>query len=133
MYVQWKTNEGFRHRRLTNRANRASAKSSKYTGGLATFMKTKARLLKSLDRDATLAETFKYTHALKENKENKERFSDQREEDASGIAALVVDSDAVWHEIALAPYKNRVYGLGSFFISSLHTSMLRSSFASATS
>ncbi|XP_057753010.1 uncharacterized protein LOC130970832 isoform X1 [Arachis stenosperma] len=31
-------------------------------------MKTKVRLSKSLDREATLAETFKYTHTLKENK-----------------------------------------------------------------
>ncbi|QHO11726.1 uncharacterized protein DS421_15g500680 [Arachis hypogaea] len=63
------------HQRLTNRANMVSARSSKYTGGSATFMKTNARLSKLLDREATLAETFKYTHTLKENKA---RFTDQR-------------------------------------------------------
>ncbi|QHO00606.1 uncharacterized protein DS421_13g407910 [Arachis hypogaea] len=126
----------------------ASARSSKYIGSSATFMKTKARLSKSLDRDATLAKTFKYTHTLKENKE---RYADQRSadhyesymqrleattqqsqqsgEDASGFAASIIDPDAVWYETALAPYKNHVYGLGSFFASSLRTS----TFASATS
>ncbi|RYR53196.1 hypothetical protein Ahy_A06g028197 [Arachis hypogaea] len=71
LYVHWETDEGFRHRHLTNRANRASTRSSKYTGGTATFIKTKARLSNSLDRDATLVETFKYTQ------ENKTRFVDQ--------------------------------------------------------
>ncbi|RYR43840.1 hypothetical protein Ahy_A08g040237 [Arachis hypogaea] len=49
------TDEGFRQRRLTNRANKISAKSSKYTGDSATFMKTKTKLSKSLNRDVTLA------------------------------------------------------------------------------
>ncbi|QHO19511.1 uncharacterized protein DS421_11g329620 [Arachis hypogaea] len=66
--------EGFKRQRLTNVANRASPKSSKYTDGSATFMKTKSRLSKSLDREATLAETYKYTHTLKANKE---RFVDE--------------------------------------------------------
>ncbi|RYR62185.1 hypothetical protein Ahy_A04g019579 [Arachis hypogaea] len=69
LYV-WESDEGFKHRRLTNRVNRASARSSKYTGGSATFMKKKAKLSKSLDYEATMAETFKYTHTLKENKES---------------------------------------------------------------
>ncbi|RYR05032.1 hypothetical protein Ahy_B06g084858 [Arachis hypogaea] len=45
LFVHWETDKGFRHWRLTNRANRVSIRSSKYTGGLATFMKTKARLI----------------------------------------------------------------------------------------
>ncbi|RYR62255.1 hypothetical protein Ahy_A04g019690 [Arachis hypogaea] len=76
VYVHWETNERFRHYRLMNRANRASAKSSKYTGGSVTFMKTNAKLL--MDRDTTIMETFKYTHTLKENKE---RFAYQRSTD----------------------------------------------------
>ncbi|RYR09752.1 hypothetical protein Ahy_B05g078157 [Arachis hypogaea] len=72
-WLCWKIKKAL-HQRLTNRANRTSTRSSKYTGGSAIFMKTKVRLSKSLDRDATLAETFKYTHTLKENKE---RFADQ--------------------------------------------------------
>ncbi|RYR57063.1 hypothetical protein Ahy_A05g022812 [Arachis hypogaea] len=78
MYIHWETDEGFRHQCLTNRANRTLARSSKYTDGSATIMKTKARLSKSLDHNATLAETFKYTHTLKESKE---RFANQRSVD----------------------------------------------------
>ncbi|RYQ99622.1 hypothetical protein Ahy_B07g087570 [Arachis hypogaea] len=78
LLVYWEIDVGFRHRRLTNRSNRPSARSSKYTGGSATFMKTKAKLSKSLDRKVTLTETFKYTYTLKENKE---RFADQRSQD----------------------------------------------------
>ncbi|RYR26188.1 hypothetical protein Ahy_B02g060361 [Arachis hypogaea] len=121
---------------------RASERSSKYTGGSTTFTKTKARLSKLLDYEATLVETFKYTHMLKENKA---RFVDQRLEAATqqsqqsgedatdGSKASVVDPDAVWHEIASAPYKNRIYRIGSFFVSSLRTSTLRLSSGSATS
>ncbi|RYR21129.1 hypothetical protein Ahy_B03g066391 isoform B [Arachis hypogaea] len=110
-------------------------------------MKTKARLSKSLERDATLVETFKYTHTLKENKE---RFADQRSqdhyesytrrlevathgEDANGSAASVVDSNAVWRETTSVLYKKCVYWLGSFFASGLYTSTMRPSSASATS
>ncbi|RYR07898.1 hypothetical protein Ahy_B05g075391 [Arachis hypogaea] len=75
MYIHWETDEGFRYQCLTNRANRTLAKLSKYTNSSVTIMKTKARLSKSLDHDATLAETFKYTHT---SKESKERFANQR-------------------------------------------------------
>ncbi|XP_052112992.1 uncharacterized protein LOC107471982 isoform X2 [Arachis duranensis] len=44
MYIHWETNEEFKRRYLMNRANRASSKSSNYTCGLATFMKTKVKL-----------------------------------------------------------------------------------------
>ncbi|RYR68694.1 hypothetical protein Ahy_A03g015176 [Arachis hypogaea] len=129
--VHWETDKGFKHQRLKNKANRALARSSKYTGGSATFMKTKARL--SLNRNGTLAETFKYTHILKENKK---RFADKQSQDhcdANGSTALVVDPDAVWRETASVLYKNRVYRLESFFASDFCTSTLRLSFASATS
>ncbi|RYR72915.1 hypothetical protein Ahy_A02g007138 [Arachis hypogaea] len=138
LLVHWETNKGFKHQRLTNRANRASARLSKYTGGLATFMKTKAMLIcsffnfsKLLDHDTTLAKTFKCIHTLKENKE---RFADQRKvgEDAEGSAASVVDPGAVWRETASAPKKNHIYGLGSFSASSLRTFMLKPSSASTT-
>ncbi|RYR13753.1 hypothetical protein Ahy_B04g070582 [Arachis hypogaea] len=114
-------------------------------------MKTKARLSKSLDCKATLAETFKYTHMLKENKV---KFANQRCQDhyesytqrleaatqqsqqngkdtANGSTASVVDLDAVWCETTSAAYKNRVYGLGSFFAISFCNSTLSSSSASA--
>ncbi|RYR14188.1 hypothetical protein Ahy_B04g070789 isoform A [Arachis hypogaea] len=57
--------EGFKHCRLTNVANRVLPRSSKYKGGSS----------ESLDHEATLAETFKYTHILKANNE---RFADER-------------------------------------------------------
>ncbi|RYR67799.1 hypothetical protein Ahy_A03g014232 [Arachis hypogaea] len=135
LYVHWETDEGFMHRHLTNRANRVSVRSSIYTGGSVTFTNTKAKL--SLDRDATLAKTFKHTHTLKENKE---RFTDhyrletetqqsqQSGEDASDSAVSVIDPNAVWRETTSPLYKNRNYGLGLFFTSSLHSS----TFASAT-
>ncbi|RYR58363.1 hypothetical protein Ahy_A05g024075 [Arachis hypogaea] len=102
---------------------------------------------KPLDREAILAETFKYTHTLKENKA---RFANQWSQDnylskhtydllqsgedvVDGSAASAVDLDPVWRETTSAPYKNHVYGLGSFFVSSLRISMLRPSLGSATS
>ncbi|RYR69023.1 hypothetical protein Ahy_A03g015541 [Arachis hypogaea] len=110
LFAHWENDAGFRHRRLTNQANRASERSPKYTRSSATFMKTKVRLSKSLDCETTLAETFKYTHTLKENKvrfvdersqdhyrlEAATQQSQQSEEDAvDGVAASVVDPDAV--------------------------------------
>ncbi|RYR12052.1 hypothetical protein Ahy_B04g069569 [Arachis hypogaea] len=71
----FRDNDGFKHLLLTNVANRALLRSSSYTGGSVTFIKTKTRLSKSLDREAKLAETFKYTHTLKENKK---RFAYER-------------------------------------------------------
>ncbi|RYR24830.1 hypothetical protein Ahy_B02g058374 [Arachis hypogaea] len=79
LFVYWETDEGFRHRRLTNRANRASFRSSKYTGNSAAIIKAMARLSKLLDSEATLAETFKYTHTLKENKETFESYTQRLE------------------------------------------------------
>ncbi|RYQ89435.1 hypothetical protein Ahy_B09g096085 isoform B [Arachis hypogaea] len=78
MHVHWETNEGFKRRCLIKRANRDSVRSSKNTNGSATFIKTKARLFKLLDHDMKMAETFKYTHTLKENNE---RFADQQAAD----------------------------------------------------
>ncbi|RYR53706.1 hypothetical protein Ahy_A06g028925 [Arachis hypogaea] len=73
--AHFRYDEGFKHRRLMNVANRVLPKLSKYTDGSSTFIKMKSRLSKSLDREATLAETFKYTHT---SKANKERFVDER-------------------------------------------------------
>ncbi|RYQ83200.1 hypothetical protein Ahy_B10g101838 [Arachis hypogaea] len=55
LYVHWETDDGFKRCRLTNKANKASPRSSKYTGGSATLMKTKVRLSKSFNRDAMMA------------------------------------------------------------------------------
>ncbi|RYR24794.1 hypothetical protein Ahy_B02g058338 [Arachis hypogaea] len=129
--------EGFKHYHLMNVANRASPKSSKYTGESATLMKTKSRLSKSLDHEATLAETFKYTHTLKGNKQRfaDERFAAHYEDytqrleavtqqyqpssgnDEADFETSVVDPNRVWRETAFKPYKNCRFGLGSFFAS----------------
>ncbi|RYR25290.1 hypothetical protein Ahy_B02g058974 [Arachis hypogaea] len=130
--------EEFKHHCLTNVANRASPRSSKYTGGSATFMKTKSRLFKLLDREATLVETFKYTHTLKVNNE---RFAEEqsaahyedymhrlevvtqksqppsRNDDASSETS-VVDPDRIW--------------LGSFSASGLLSFALATSSVSAS-
>ncbi|RYR04576.1 hypothetical protein Ahy_B06g084340 [Arachis hypogaea] len=139
LYVHWETDEGFMYRRLTNKANRALSRSSKYTISPTTFMKTTARLSKSLDRDAMIAKIFKYTHILKENKEI---FADQRatdhyqsqhiRDDGNNSATSEVDPNTVWHETASEPYKNCIYGLGSFFADNLCTFILRPSSTFAT-
>ncbi|RYR08219.1 hypothetical protein Ahy_B05g075795 [Arachis hypogaea] len=142
--------EGFKRRRLTNVANRALPKSSKYTGGSVTFMKTKSKLL--LDCEVTLVKTFKYTHTLKANKE---RFADKRsathydytqrlvaatqqsqppsENDEADSKTSVVDPDRIWCETAPEPHKKCHFSLGSFFASSLLFSALAAFSASATS
>ncbi|RYQ94226.1 hypothetical protein Ahy_B08g089103 [Arachis hypogaea] len=154
LFVHWETDEKFRHRCLTNRANRALARSSKCTSGSTIFMKTKARLLKLLDREATLAETFKYTHTLKENKEI---LADQQSQDhyvrvlhtetkghnstvsarwrgyRRWICSCSRRSRCGWHETVSASNKNRIYKMRSFFASSLRTSTFKPSSGSATS
>ncbi|RYQ98651.1 hypothetical protein Ahy_B07g086416 isoform A [Arachis hypogaea] len=86
-------------------------------------MKTKVRLSKSLNCNATMTETFKYTHTLKENKE---RFANQRftdhyrleavtqqsqhiEDDGNNYAASEVDPNTIWHETAFESYMNRTF------------------------
>ncbi|QHO00616.1 uncharacterized protein DS421_13g407980 [Arachis hypogaea] len=100
LYVHWETNQGFKHYHLTNRVNRASVRSSKYTSGSATFMKTKVRLTRDDNDNSTTDE---------------------------------VDPDTLWHKTTSEPYKNCVYGLGSFFTDNLRISTLRHLSASATS
>ncbi|QHO19563.1 uncharacterized protein DS421_11g330070 [Arachis hypogaea] len=148
--THFRDNKGFRYHRLTNIANRASPKSSRYTGGSVTFMKMKTRLFKSLDHEVTLAETFKYTHTLKANKE---RFANdrsaahyeeyqlrlqavtQQSQLPSGAAevgseTLVVDPNKIWCETAFEPHKNSRFELVSFFASGLRSSALVASAAS---
>ncbi|RYR66724.1 hypothetical protein Ahy_A03g012785 [Arachis hypogaea] len=120
------TDEGFKHCHLMNRANRATPRSSKYTGGSTTFMKTKSRLSKSLDHEAILVETFKYTQTLKANKE---RFDDERSAAHYNYmqrldAATQQSQSPSGDETASESYKNRVFGLGSFFANGLRTSAL---------
>ncbi|MED6122881.1 hypothetical protein PIB30_044040 [Stylosanthes scabra] len=78
LYHFWETDEKYKHTKATNKANRASERCAKYTGESATPMKTKAKMTKSLDRLVSMAEVFKQTHTLKENKE---KFADKRSTD----------------------------------------------------
>ncbi|RYR61823.1 hypothetical protein Ahy_A04g019048 [Arachis hypogaea] len=133
-YIHWKTDEGFKHRCLTNRANRASGRSSKYTGGSATFMKTKARITlkdnKKRFADQQAADHYdSYTKRLEATTQQSQHIGDNR----NNSTEPAVDLDRVWCEAASEPYKNRMYRLGSFFIDNLPISTLRHSSASATS
>ncbi|RYR08585.1 hypothetical protein Ahy_B05g076334 [Arachis hypogaea] len=130
LYVYWETDEGFKRHGLMNRANKVSARSSKYTGGSATFIKTKARLCNLLDRDATMVETFK---SSTQRLEASTQQSQCTRDDGKKFAASAVDLQMDWGEAASEPYKNCVFGLGSFFANNLHTSTLRQSSVSATS
>ncbi|RYR20689.1 hypothetical protein Ahy_B03g065907 [Arachis hypogaea] len=96
LYIYWKTDERFRHCQATNRANRPSSNSSKYTRS-ATFMKTMANLSKSTNRNEF------YTQRL----DVVTQQSQQSGEDDNNSSTLVVDPDLVWLEIASEPYKNR--------------------------
>ncbi|XP_052112934.1 uncharacterized protein LOC107486636 [Arachis duranensis] len=51
--------------------------------------------------------------------------SQQSGEEVSGSVTSVVDPNAIWHETASAPCKNRVYRFGLFFVSSFYTSTMR--------
>ncbi|RYR68809.1 hypothetical protein Ahy_A03g015275 isoform A [Arachis hypogaea] len=142
--AHFRNNEGFKHHLLMNVANTALPRSSKYTGGLTTFIKTKSRLPNSFDREATLVETFNYTYILKANKE---RFANERSaahyedymqrlevatqqsqlhngNNEAGSKTLMVDLDRVWRKTASKLHKNHRFRLGSFFTSCLRSSVL---------
>ncbi|RYR67781.1 hypothetical protein Ahy_A03g014212 [Arachis hypogaea] len=106
LYVHWETDEGFKRRYLTNRANKTSARSLKYTGESATFMKTKTKL------------------RLEAVTQQSQCIGD----DGNNFAASVV-----WREAASESYKNRMYELRSFFSHNLCTSTLTQKSASTTS
>ncbi|RYR42355.1 hypothetical protein Ahy_A08g038823 [Arachis hypogaea] len=131
LHNHFSNDEGFRRHHLTNRANRALPILSKYIGGLATFMKMKSRMSKSLEHEAILVETFEYTHTLKPRKEG---FANERSAahyvrfsinskfeiletvtqqsqpgDDLNSDASVVNPDRVWRDSASEPYKNLIY------------------------
>ncbi|RYR47017.1 hypothetical protein Ahy_A07g032915 [Arachis hypogaea] len=117
--AHFRTNKGFKCRRLTNVTNKASPRSSKYMGGSATFKKTKSRLSKSLDHKVTLAETFEYTHTLKANNKRfahkwSTAYYPSSGNDDPDSNTLVVDPDRVWRETTSEPHKNRPFGWGHF-------------------
>ncbi|MED6185075.1 hypothetical protein PIB30_053533 [Stylosanthes scabra] len=62
---------------------------------------------------------------------NFKQATQQAQEEGDEIAATV-DPNLVWRQTLSEPYKNRVYGAGGFFASSLRTSGYGDSSASAT-
>ncbi|MED6152600.1 hypothetical protein PIB30_093569 [Stylosanthes scabra] len=113
LYHYWEIDEKYLHRQAMNKRNRASEKCVIYTGGSATPMQTKAKML---DRPMSMAEVFKQTHTLKANKE---QFADKRSSDiwddftnnttvatqqaAESGTNAEVDPDQVWHQTVSEP------------------------------
>ncbi|MED6107663.1 hypothetical protein PIB30_016106 [Stylosanthes scabra] len=118
------TDPSFLKRSGVCKVNRASPKGGcLYTGGSATIPKTCARMTRSLDRPPTEAET--------EFSANFEQATQQAQEEGDETTGTV-DPDVVWRQTLSEPCKNRVYGAGGFFTSSLLRSGYRGSSAFAT-
>ncbi|MED6172358.1 hypothetical protein PIB30_049378 [Stylosanthes scabra] len=140
------TDEGFKKRQASSKVNRASSKGGcLHTGGSATIPKTRARMTRSLDREPTDAEVFRETHTRKRDRSivekrvddllfsaNLEQATQQAQEEGDESAATV-DPNIVWRQTLSEPYRNRVYGAGGFFASSLCKSGYAGSSASASS
>ncbi|RYQ79279.1 hypothetical protein Ahy_Scaffold6g107988 [Arachis hypogaea] len=111
MEAHFRDNEGFKHRRLTNITNRTLPRSSRYTSGSATFMKTKRR--------------------LEEYQQRLEAATQQSQLPSGADEAIsdtsVVDYNRIWCETSSESYMNHRYGLGSFFASGLRSSALAAS------
>ncbi|MED6129869.1 hypothetical protein PIB30_112323, partial [Stylosanthes scabra] len=139
-------------RQAASKANRASTKGGcLHTGGSATLPKTRVRMTRSLDREPTDAEVFRQTHTrkrertivekraedlLSEFSANFEQATQQATQQAleeGAESAAAVDPNLVWRQTLSEPNKNRVYGAGSFFASSLRTSAYAGSSASTAS
>ncbi|MED6160659.1 hypothetical protein PIB30_053519 [Stylosanthes scabra] len=139
---------GFKKHQASSKANRASSKGGcLQTGGFATIPKTRAKMTRSLDRSPTDAEVFRATHTRKRDRSivekrvddllteysaNLEQATQQAQEEGDESAATV-DLDVVWRQTLSEPCKNRVYGAGGFFASSLCRSGFGGSSTSASS
>ncbi|MED6146861.1 hypothetical protein PIB30_038512 [Stylosanthes scabra] len=139
---------GFKMRQASSKKNRASSKGGcLHTGGSATIPKTCARMTRSLDRPPTDVEVFRETHSRKRDRSIMEKCAEdlliefsanldeatQRAQEEGDESAATVVPDIVWRQTLSEPYKNRVYGAGGFFASSLRRSGYTGSFASASS
>ncbi|MED6174439.1 hypothetical protein PIB30_068966 [Stylosanthes scabra] len=107
----------------------------------------KQLLDRSLDRLATDAEVFRATHTRKRDRSIVEKRADdllteysanleqatQQAQEEGDESATTVDPDVVWRQTLSEPCKNRVYGAGGFFASSLCRSGYGGSSASASS
>ncbi|MED6132826.1 hypothetical protein PIB30_022610 [Stylosanthes scabra] len=139
---------GFKKRQASSKKNRASSKGGcLHTGGSATIPKTRARMTRSLDRPPTDVEVFKEVYTRKRDKSIGEKRAEdlltefsanldeatQQAQEEGDESAATVDLDTVWRQTLSEPYKNRVYGAGGFFASSLRRSGYAGSSASASS
>ncbi|MED6135177.1 hypothetical protein PIB30_043795 [Stylosanthes scabra] len=135
---------GIKKRQASSKENRASSKGGcLHTGVLRPFR----RLTRSLDRPATDAEVFRATHTRKRDRSIVEKRADdllteffanldqatQQAQEEGDESAATVDPDVVWRQTLSEPCKNRVYGAGGFFASSLRRSGYGGSSASASS
>ncbi|MED6127658.1 hypothetical protein PIB30_090083 [Stylosanthes scabra] len=142
------TDPGLLKRSGVNKVNRASSTSGcLHTGGSATIPKTQARMTRSLDRPPINAEVFRETHTRKRDRSIFEKCADdllteystnleqatQQAQEEGDESAAIVDPNFVWRQTLSETCKNRVYGAGGFFASSLHRSGYGGSSASATS
>ncbi|MED6182684.1 hypothetical protein PIB30_031006 [Stylosanthes scabra] len=141
------TDPGFLKRSAVCKVNRASPKGGcLHTGGSVTIPKTRARMTRSLDRPLTEAEVFRETHTRKRDRSIVEKCADdlltefsanlkqatQQAQEEGDETAGTVDPDVVWRQTLSEPCRNRVYGAGGYFASSLHRSGYGGCSASAT-
>nr|XP_025616869.1 uncharacterized protein LOC112709187 [Arachis hypogaea] len=133
----WKMDEKWKNVRKKARENRASLLgSSVHCGGSIPLSSTIERMKKQLDRTPTCEEVFKETHTLKSDKS---KWVDKRSQDthekfikklaevqaqhveaqAQGMELPPIDEDMIWEEMCGGQKKNRVYGKGAFFSSSI--------------
>ncbi|MED6125779.1 hypothetical protein PIB30_071941 [Stylosanthes scabra] len=129
---------GFKKRQASSKTNRASSKGGcLHTGGFATLPKTRRRMTRSLDRPPTDVEVFRETYTRKRDRTivekraedlltefsaNLEEATQKAQEEGDDESPATVDPDTVWRQTLSEPYKNRVYGAGGFFASSLRRS-----------
>ncbi|XP_072084587.1 uncharacterized protein [Arachis hypogaea] len=133
----WETDEKWKNIRKKARENRASLLGgSVHCGGSIPLSSTIERMKKQLDRTPTHEEVFKETHTLKSDKS---KWVDKRSQDthekfikklaevqaqhveaqAQGMELPPIDEDLIWEEVCGGQKKNRVYGKGAFFSSSI--------------
>ncbi|RYQ85062.1 hypothetical protein Ahy_B10g104561 isoform B [Arachis hypogaea] len=133
----WEMDEKWKNIRKKARENRASLLGgSVHCGGSIPLSSTIERMKKQLDRTPTHEEVFKETHTLKSDKS---KWVDKRSQDthekfikklaevqaqhveaqAQGMELPPIDEDLIWEEVCGGQKKNRVYGKGAFFSSSI--------------
>ncbi|MED6115441.1 hypothetical protein PIB30_090632 [Stylosanthes scabra] len=138
------TDPGFLKRSAVNKVNRDSSKGGcLHPGGSATIPKTRARMMRSLDRPPTEPEFFREMHTRKRDRSVVEKRIDdlssflptlskphkRRKREMRVLAQLTRTFCGVRFCLS---HTNQVYGAGGFFASSLHRSGYGGSSASAT-